>query len=435
MTTTLTPSTGTSPRILMMSLHGYVAAEPELGLPDTGGQVVFVLELAKQFRALGYAVDIVTRRFDDQPEFDDMGNDLRVWRIPFGGPDFIRKEDMHDHLDEFVLRFCDMFPDRRPPYEVISSHYWDAGYAGQRIAEEMNIPHVHTPHSLGTWKRDDMQGDPQQIESNYRFEERIRKEFLTYRRCEAVIATTNQQIEILNKKYDVPEDHIAMIPPGIDEGRYTPVTTSQASSLRRKLGFRKHDVYTVGRAAANKGYDLLIRALPELREMVPDARLQLAVGANSRADERKIEKWQALSAELGVEDHVNWLGYVTDEEMADYYRAAPVFALPSRYEPFGMTAVEAMACGTPCVVTVHGGLEEMFDFGSHALFADPKRPREYAIMLSMALRYPALHKRLSIAGARFARRMFGWRGIARRTLVVLERAKGIHDREFTELPA
>lgn len=280
-----------------------------------------------------------------------------------------------------------------------------------------------------------MRGDSQQVESDYRFEERIRKEFLTYRRCDYVIATTNQQVEILSKDYDVPADHIAMIPPGIDEGRYTPVTTSQARALRRRFGFRKHDVYTVGRAAANKGYDLLIRALPELREMVPDARLQLAVGADSKADQRKIEKWQALAAELGVAEEVIWLGYVTDNDMADYYRAAPVFALPSRYEPFGMTAVEAMACGTPCVVTVHGGLEEMFDFGSHALFADPKRPREYAVMLSMALRYPALHQRLSIAGARFARRMFGWRGIARRTLVVFDRARGIHDRDLAELPA
>jgi mannosylfructose-phosphate synthase len=98
-----------------------------------------------------------------------------------------------------------------------------------------------------------------------------------------------------------------------------------------------------------------------------------------------------------------------------------VFALPSRYEPFGMTAVEAMACGTPCVVTIHGGLEEMFDFGAQALFADPKRPGEFAVMLSMPLRYPQLRERLSIDGARFARRMFGWRGIARRTLAVFER--------------
>ncbi len=418
------------PKMLMLSLHGYVGAEPELGLPDTGGQVVFVLELAKQFRELGHAVDIVTRRFEDQPEVDDMGGNLRVWRIPFGGSSFVRKEDMHDHLDEFVRVFLDT--SREGGYDIVNSHYWDAGHAGQRISEELRIAHVHTPHSLGAWKRQDMAGDPQKIESDYRFEERIRKEFLTFRRCDHVIATTNQQVEILTNEYDVPTDHITMIPPGIDEGRYTPVTRSQAQAQRRKFKFRKHDVYTVGRAAANKGYDLLIQALPELREQVPDARLQLAVGANSRADERKVEKWKALAGKLGVSDHVKWLGYVPEADMADYYRAAPVFALPSRYEPFGMTAVEAMACGTPCVVTIHGGLEEMFDFGAHALFGDPKRPREFAVMLSMPLRYPQLRERLSIAGGRFARRMFGWRGIARRTLSVFDRARSTHDWDYHE---
>lgn len=412
----------------MLSLHGYVAAEPELGLPDTGGQVVFVLELAKQLRELGYDVDIVTRRFEDQPEFDDMGQGLRVWRLPFGGDEFIRKEDMHDHIEFFAARFIEEVEARQLRYDAINSHYWDAGYAGQRISEELGIPHVHTPHSLGTWKRADMAGDPQQIESDYRFEERIRKEFLTYRRCDLVIATTNQQVEVLTADYDVPADHIVMIPPGIDEGRYTPVASTEITAVRDRLGFADNDIYTVGRAAANKGYDLLIRALPELRELVPDARLQLAVGANSEADKQRVETWQQLAGELGVAEHVNWLGYVAEDEMPTYYRAAPVFALPSRYEPFGMTAVEAMACGTPCVVTVHGGLEEMFDFGSQALFADPKRPREFAVMLSMPLRYPQLRQRLSIAGARFARRIFGWRGIARRTIDALETARGRHDR-------
>jgi len=417
------------PRILMLSLHGYFSAEPELGLPDTGGQVVFVLELAKQLVELGYAVDIVTRRFEDQPEFDDMGPHLRVWRIPFGGSDFIRKEDMHDHLDEFVRVFLDELRQRGLGYEYIDSHYWDAGFAGQQVAEELNITHIHTPHSLGSWKQRGMQGDTQKVESHYRFEERVRQEFLVYRRCDQVIATTNQQVEMLVGDYDVPAGHIAMIPPGIDESRYTPITQVEIGVARRRIKFRKHDVYTVGRAAANKGYDLLIRALPELLDLVPDARLQLAVGANSDADRRSVDKWKALAREMDVAEHVKWLGHVEDERMAEYYRAAPVFALPSRYEPFGMTAVEAMACGTPCVVTIHGGLEEMFDFGSHALFADPKRPREFAAMLSMPLRYPQLRERLSIAGARFARRMFGWRGIARRTVATFEQARSLHERD------
>jgi mannosylfructose-phosphate synthase len=82
----------------MMSVHGYVGAAPELGRPDTGGQVVFVLELAKRFAELGYDVDVVTRQFEDQPEHDVVDDRLRVWRIPFGGLEFIRKEDMHNHL-------------------------------------------------------------------------------------------------------------------------------------------------------------------------------------------------------------------------------------------------------------------------------------------------------------------------------------------------
>ncbi|HKX74961.1 MAG TPA: glycosyltransferase [Acidimicrobiia bacterium] len=411
--------------LLFMSLHGYVAANPELGKPDTGGQVVFVLELAKQFAELGYRVDMVTRRFNDQPEVDEISDALQIWRIPFGGDHFIRKEDMHDHLDEFVKAFLSR---RSRNYQAVLSHYWDAGWAGQAIAEELQIPHVHTPHSLGSWKRDDMGGDPGEAERTYRFEERVKKEFLIYRRCDHVIATTQQQAEVLTRDYDVPDWQMTMIPPGIDESVYTPVPSRQVAAVRRRLRFGSHDVYAVGRAASNKGYDLLIRALPHLRESVSDARLQLAVGAGTGRDRRQIEKWQGLAEELGVAGEVRWRGYVPDEAMPDHYRAAAVFALSSRYEPFGMTAIEAMACGTPTVVTVHGGLFEMVDFGVHALYANPKRPVEFATMLSLPIRYPRLRQVLAVEGARLARREFGWTGVARRTAAVLVRVQEEFDK-------
>lgn len=418
----------------MLSLHGYVAAEPELGKPDTGGQVVFVLELAKRFARLGYKVDLVTRRFDKQPEMDRINPNLRVWRIPFGGKDFIRKEDMHGQLRDFVTNFLAEANRRKLRYDVVSSHYWDAGWAGQRIAEEMRIPHVHTPHSLGTWKRKDMKGSRDETEQTYRFTERIEKEFLTYRNCDHIIATTEQQCEIITEDYGIPRDHVTLIPPGIDEQRFTPAQPSRVREIREQIGFAEEDVYCVGRAATNKGIDLLIASLPALRRLVPAARLQLAVGAGSDRDHERVEQWKQLSHELGVADSVKWLGYVPDEEMADYYRAAGVFALSSRYEPFGMTAIEAMACGTPTVVTTHGGLHEAVDFGTHALFADPNQPEEFAALLGMPLRHPRLRERLSLEGSRFSRRQFGWTGIARRTLAVFDRFRGIYQApdEFLE---
>ncbi|WP_422018816.1 glycosyltransferase [Roseibium sp.] len=413
--------------LLMISLHGYVAGTPELGKPDTGGQVVFVLELAKRFARLGYHVDVMTRQFEDQPAEDIINENLRVVRIPFGGKDFIRKEDMHDWYGDFVTNALAMIRHRGLQYDVINSHYWDAGVSGQKIAEELQIPHIHTPHSLGWWKQHDMEGADAAEMAGYRFDERIQKEFVLYRNCDHVIATTEQQVDLIAEHYQLPKDHISMIPPGIDEARFTPATPSRVATVRQKHDIRETDIYVVGRAAENKGYDLIIEALPSLLKMQPDARLVLAAGANSVSDNALLGQWKQRASELGVSDKISWRGYVADEDLADFYRAPGIFALPSRYEPFGMTAVEAMACGTPTVVTIHGGLFEQLEFGRHALVADPKRPEEFATMLNMPMQYAWVRETLSVEGARFARRVFGWTGIARRTLQVFDHFKGRYD--------
>jgi len=412
--------------ILMMSIHGYVAAEPELGKPDTGGQVVYVMELAKRFSRLGYRVDLVTRRFEAQPELDDVNENFQVWRIPFGGSEFIRKEDMHDYLGDFVTNCLAAIRNRGRQYSVVYSHYWDAGWAGQKIAEELDVPHVHTPHSLGWWKRHNMGEDmePEQMEAEYRFEERIRTEFLVYRNCDHIIATTEPQTELLQANYDVLERQITVIPPGMDENRFLPARQEELESLQGQYGMRGHDVFTVGRMATNKGYDLLLKSLPTLFELVPEARLVAGIGGEDSAqDEAGIKELKGLAQELGVSEKMVWQGYIADEALADYYRAAGVFALCSRYEPFGMTAIEAMACGTSTVITVHGGLFELIDFGNQALFADPFRPVEYGTMLALPMLYPNLAHELSVQGSRFARRNFGWTGIAKRIVSIFDRVQ------------
>lgn len=416
--------------VLMISLHGYVAAEPELGMPDTGGQVVYVLELAKRFSRLGRRVDLVTRRFEDQPEFDEVNDNFRVWRIPFSGKEFIRKEDMHDHIGDFVTNFLSAASARGQQYDIVYSHYWDAGVAGQKIAEEMGVPHVHTPHSLGSWKKHNMglDMDKTEMEAVYRFEERIRKEFLIYQMCDHVIATTIPQADLLKEQYDVLDRHMTVVPPGMDEDRFSPIRQKDQEGLRAKLGIQPHDVLTLGRMAHNKGYDLLIEAIPTLIRLVPDARLLAAIGSeDSDQDEAGIAELSTLAQKIGVADKIEWVKYVPDEYLANYYRAAAVFSLSSRYEPFGMVAVEAMACGTPTVITVHGGLLELIDFGRQALYADPNRPEEFGAMLALPMQYENLAHELSVEGARFARRNFGWTGIAKRILEIFDTFRGSSD--------
>lgn len=420
--------------ILMISLHGYVAAEPELGKPDTGGQVVYVLELAKRFSRLGRRVDLVTRGFEDQPEIDIINDNLRVWRIPFGGKNFIRKEDMHDHISDFVTNFLSSVRANGNNYDIVYTHYWDAGWAGQKIAEELGLPHIHTPHSLGWWKKHNMGTDmsDEEMESQYRFEERIRKEFLVYQMSDFVIATTHQQAELLREEYDLLEKRMIVVPPGMDESRFSPVRQGELIALREKYGLQATDVLTLGRMAHNKGYDLLIEALPTLINLVPEARLIAAIGGEDSAqDDMGIGTLKERAQALGVADKIKWIGYVADDELVDYYRAASVFSMSSRYEPFGMVAIEAMACGTPSVVTVHGGLMEAFDYGRHALYADPNRPLEYGTMLAIPMMYPALAHQLSVEGARFARRNFGWTGIAKRHLSIFDSVRQMGDEKLS----
>ena len=135
-------------------------------------------------------------------------------------------------------------------------------------------------------------------------------------------------------------------------------------------------LYALGRIAENKGYDLLVAAMPTIVSRRPDARLVLAIGSKSptTAERAAVDQLRQLADELGVAEHIQFDDHVADEDLADRYRAADVFVLCSRYEPFGMTAVEAMACGTPTVVTNQGGLWHNLTWGRDALTVDPRDP-------------------------------------------------------------
>jgi len=415
-----------APRIAMVSTHGYVAATPPLGAADTGGQVVYVLELSKKLAQLGYEVDIWTRQFEDQPEEEPCDERVRILRVPCGGRGFIPKEYLHESLAEWCTGALRRMEGEGLRYEFLDSHYWDAGVAGQVLCDALGVPHVHTPHSLGLWKQRQMLTDypdgASRFERTYNFAERNRAEMSLYRAADLVIATTPDQVDLLRGDYSVPREKVRMIPPGYDDTRFFPVGGATRELLRRKFGFEGKVVLSLGRIARNKGYDLLIRAFAEVAAREPAACLVLAIGGErlEPAEEQILASCRALAEELGLSERVRFTGFVPDHDMADLYRAADVFVLSSRYEPFGMTAVEAMACGTPTVVTTHGGLFRVLRFGVSGLFADTFDAMDLGITILKPLRHPLLAERLSRHGAEVARSQFTWTGIAQQLIAATE---------------
>ena len=410
-------------RIMMISTHGYVSATPEFGMPDTGGQVVYVLELSNCLARMGYRVDILTRRFEDQPLSEKVSDGVRILRFPCGGNEFIPKETLCYKIPEWVSNVRRYVDSKRLRYAVIDSHYWDAGLAGQALANHFDVPHIHTPHSIGAWKRDNMDGDAEELERIYNFRHRIREEKVVYDECDVLVATTPQQRDILVAgEYDTPQEKIRVIPPGYDDTRFFPVSSASRLAIKQDLDLEGRIVLALGRMAENKGYDLLLRAMTVVFKRVDDVRLLLAVGSTEPNDDeiRQVEQLKYLANELGIRDRVMFRDYIPDELLADYYRATDVFALSSRYEPFGMTAVEAMACGTPTVVTTEGGLWEQVTWGLEALYANPFDPDAFGHAIAAVLMRPRVRDQLAKFGSQKARSRFTWTGVAQQLLRVLQ---------------
>lgn len=416
----------TEMRVAMVSTHGYVAAEPPLGAPDTGGQVVYVLELSKKLAELGYKVDIWTRRFEDQPQEEEVEEGVRILRMPCGGDDFIPKEYLHEKLTEWNEHALRYIAENNLEYQFIDSHYWDAGIAGQRLANTLDIPHVHTPHSLGAWKKhkmeEDFPDDTEKLEKTYNFSARIHHEMMLYRDCDAIVATSPVQLDFIRDEYNVSRDRVHMIPPGYDDSRFYPIGEPLRQQVRQEMGYEGPVVASIGRLSRNKGFDLLIDAFSVVAERLPTARLLLPVGTQDEetTEDPMEQELHDQVKKYGLEDKVTITGSLPDEAMADYYRAADVFALPSRYEPFGMTAVEAMACGTPTVLTTHGGLYRTTAYGVEALYADAFDKEDFGITITKALQFGRIRRRLSINGARKVRSLFTWTGIAQQLIRLVE---------------
>ncbi len=419
------------PRIAMVSTHGYVAANPPLGAADTGGQVVFVLELSKKLAQLGYEVDIWTRRFEDQPEIEPVAEHVRILRMPCGGPAFIPKEYLAHRLGEWTANALAFIRRHGLRYQFLNSHYWDAGVAGRSLCEALGIPHVHTPHSLGQWKKAQMEGDypgnEGAFEAQYNFAERIREETGLFSSASLVVATTPPQLDLLLQNYGVPAARCRMIPPGFDDLRFFPVGEASREGIRQRLGFSGKVVLALGRLARNKGYDLLLDGFAVLAGREPEAVLHLAVGGDSSTplEHTLLTELKTQAERLGISERVRFGAFIPDEALPDHYRAADLFVLSSRYEPFGMTAIEAMASGTPTVVTVHGGLHRVLTFGRHALFADPFDAEDLGITMAKVFCLPRLRARLGHMGAQRVRSLFTWSGVAQQLLAISDGKPGV----------
>lgn len=365
-----------------------------LGEKDTGGMNVYVRQLARRLGRQGYQVDIFTRRHDpEDPQIVPIGERARVIHIK-AGPLAIVKEDLYQHIPEFIYELGAFQQSECARYDLIHSHYWLSGRIGMKLSRRWRIPHIATFH---THARTKIKASPAARE----VERRACVEEVVMDSVDAIVASTVVERDEITELYGVAHSKIKVVPPGVDLDLFKPSDKTQA---RRALNIAADArvVLFVGRMEPLKGIDILMRAVNLLRAR---ASARLLIVGGGQEDDAELLRLKALAAQLRIQDMVTFTGAVEQERLPAYYNAADVMAMPSYYESFGLAALEAMACATPVVASKVGGLQTFIEHGSAGYLIPRQCPEPFAHAIDTLLANPALANAMGSAARRKASKM------------------------------
>jgi len=394
--------TSTISRVAMLSVHTSPLAT--LGGKDAGGMNVHVRELAAELGRQGVDVDIFTRRSDQHtPAAIDVNDRVRLITIDAGPAVDLPKDETFCYLPDFANE-CALFSLREGVrYDIVHSHYWLSGWASHLLQRYWLAPTVHTFHTLALLKN--------AVYSNGVTESavRIQVERRLLDALDHIIAPNPDERAEMVWRMGGSNEKICIIPPGVDLKRFHP---TDPVSARRRLGLPENPlVLFIGRIDPMKGIDTLFESFALLRnEPWPNLPPKLVFIGGTFAGETPDAQLQQLidrATELGIEDDVLFRGSQPQDLLPDYYAAATVCAVPSRYESFGLVAVEAMGCGLPVVASRAGGLKFTVEDGRSGLLVPPESPRAFAAALSRVIRDSGLRSSLQV-GARQAAIRFSW---------------------------
>lgn len=395
-------------KIAMVSEHASPLAI--LGGEDAGGQNVHVAALATRLAARGHSVVVYTRRdapTHQTPERVPMGAGVTVVHVPVGPDRSIPKDEMFPLMDDFgEWVAADWRRGGRP--DVVHAHFWMSGLAALGAARRHGVPVVQTFHALGSVKR------RYQGSADTSPEPRVGLERAIADQADAIVATCTDEVAEL-AAMGARTDHVSVVPCGVDTSLFSP------GSDRFALGMEAHHILlSVGRLVERKGYDCGIRALPAL----PGAALVIVGGpeAGQLAGHAEAQRLRAVAHECGVADRVHLVGAVPHDQLPQLYRCADVVLSTPWYEPFGITPVEAAACGRAVVGSAVGGLLDTVVDGATGRLVPPRDPQALAEALAPLLAEPQLARRWGQQARRRAVTDYDWSIVAERTEAVLERA-------------
>jgi glycosyltransferase involved in cell wall biosynthesis len=380
-----------------------------IGGVDAGGQNVHVAALAAGLAERGHEVTVHTRRDDAAlPERVPTVDGYDVVHVSAGPPVPLPKDELLGHMPAFAAALRAGWSIRPP--DVVHAHFWMSGLAAVEAAGSLlaPVPVLQTFHALGSVKK------RHQGPADSSPPARIELERGLCARVSHVVATCSDEVFEL-RRLGLASDRVSIVPCGVDTGVFTPRGPVAPRGDRPRL-------LVLGRLVERKGQEDAVRALVA----VPDAELVVVGGppAGQLDDDPEVRRLRAVADSLGVADRLVFTGAVARADVPAWVRSADVVLAVPWYEPFGITPLEAMACGRPVVATAVGGLVDTVVDGVTGDLVPPRDPAALGEALAALLADQDRRAGYGAAGVKRARARYRWARVVADTEAVYRHVLG-----------
>ena len=310
-----------------------------------GGIASHVFDLSRALIRRGVETHVVTCNFPGAREYENIdGVNLHRFEAYAAGDSFLSWAlRMQENMER---RGCDLINSLKG-VDVIHAHDWLSGVAGIGLKNLYRKPLIITMHSTEYGRRtgihNDLQACIHEIEG-----------WLCYESWR-IITCSYYMRDHVSWCFHIPENKICVIPNGVDVTKF--YFSFNYWEIRNRFAHESEKILLfVGRLVPEKGLDVLIKALPIILGNGVNAKI-VAVGEGPQRDE-----YQRLANYYGFGNKILFTGHIDDWTLRALYRVADVVIVPSRFEPFGIVALEAMAAHCPVVASAVGGLNEIVDY-------------------------------------------------------------------------
>jgi glycosyltransferase involved in cell wall biosynthesis len=384
-----------------------------------GGLGKHVVEIVPELIADGVEVHLVVPRLSGgefnealpMPDGSPATNGSQVYRIDTSGMqgDFFTNT-WHDNIS--VEEFAASLIRHEGGFDLIHNHDWLSGFAAVALKHDFHLPLLSTIHAT------EMGRNRGQLYGEMQRSIHMAEWWLTFESWR-VIACSHYMAWEVETYFGVPPEKVDVIPNGVDPRRFDALKGLDLASFR--TGFAAPNepiVYYVGRMVPEKGLSVLIDAAPLVLREWPGVKFVLA-GGGGYANELR-----AKADALGVGANIIFPGRIPDEVRDGLFKVADVAVFPSLYEPFGIVALEAMAAGTPVVVSDVGGLSEVVDLHETGIKVHPDSPESLAWGILHTLKNPQWSQARAENANKVVRTLYNWDRIAGMTEQVYGRVVG-----------